>query len=162
MTGRSDPIRSALGGVIAGLVAGAAMNGFQALWTAAQSDDGGSDEESTTVKAADKAARAATGAPLPDQYRKAADPAVHYGLSAVLGAAYGVAADAAPVVTAGHGSGFGIATLLLIDEALVPALDLGPPPAETPLATHLYAACAHLVFGVTLEAARRAMGGRTA
>lgn len=162
MAARSDSLRAALGGVVAGVVAGAAMNGIQTLWNAARGDTGGSGEEPATVKAADKAARATTGAPIPGAYRKAADAAVHYGLSAVLGAAYAIAADAAPVVTAGHGGGFGVATWLLIDEALVPALDLGPPPAETPLATHLYAACAHLVFGMTLEAARRALGGRTA
>ena len=155
---RPDPLRAAVGGIAAGLIAGAAMNGFQALWTAASG--GRSDEEPATTKAADKAARALTGEPLAAPLRTLADPTVHYGLSAALGVAYGLAGEAAEWPRVGFGSGFGVATWGVLDEAAVPALGLAPPPTETPLATHAYALVSHLVFGVALEASRRAFGGR--
>lgn len=161
MSRHHDPLRAAVGGILAGLVAGAAMNGFQALWSAA-SGSGPSDEEPTTTKAADKAARELTGAPLPEPYRQAADPAVHYGLSALLGLGYGLMAESVPAVRAGFGTGFGFGTAALLDEAAVPAFGLAPPPTETPLSSHLYGLASHLVFGVALEAARRSLGGRTA
>lgn len=161
MTDRPDPLRATIGGIVAGLIAGAAMNGFQALVSAASGDDGG-DDEPATVKAADQAAEALTGEPVAEPYRKSADPVVHYGLSALLGLAYGLAAETGPAARAGFGSSFGLATAALLDEAAVPALGLAPPPAETPLSTHLYGLASHLVFGLGLEAARRALGGRTA
>ena len=158
MNARPDPIRAAVGGLAAGLIAGAVMNGFQALWSAASGSES-SDEEPTTTKFADKLARVTTGEPLAEPLRKVADPAVHYALSALLGAAYGLAAETSSLARAGFGTGFGVATLLVLDEATVPALGLSPPPTETPLPTHRYALASHLVFGVALEAARRALGG---
>ena len=158
---RPDYLRAAVGGTLAGLIGGAAMNGFQALWTTVQGDDGGGDDPAT-LKAADRLARAITGQPIPRAHRDAADPAVHYAMSAVLGLAYGIATEAVPRLAAGFGTGFGVATLLVIDEGAVPAAGLAPPPHETPLATHLYAAASHLVFGAALELARRAAGGRVA
>ena len=155
---RPDPVRAAVGGLAAGLVAGAVMNGFQALWTAA-SGSAGSDEDPTTTKFADKLAKAVTGEPVAEPLRQAADPAVHYTLAALLGAGYGLVAETSPFTRAGFGSGFGVATLLVLDEAAVPALGLSPPPTETPLPTHGYALASHLVFGLSLEAARRALGG---
>ena len=159
MSHAPDPLRAAAGGILAGLIAGAVMNAFQSAWSAA-SGSGGSDEEPTTTKAADKAARALTGEPLPEPLRKPADPIVHYGLSALLGLGYGLAAETLAPVRAGFGTGFGLGTALLLDEAAVPALGLSPPPDETPLSTHVYGLASHLVFGVALEAARRALGGR--
>ena len=158
MHDRPDPLRAAGGGLAAGLIAGAVMNGFQALWSAASGSES-SDEEPTTTKFADKLARAATGEPLAEPLRKPADPAVHYALSALLGAAYGLVAETSHFARAGFGTGFGAATLLALDEAAVPALGLSPPPTETPLPTHGYALAAHLVFGIALEASRRALGG---
>lgn len=159
MSRHHDPVRAAVGGILAGLIAGAAMNGFQALWSAA-SGSRPSGAEPTTTRAADKAAQELTGAPLPEPYREAADPAVHYGLSALLGLGYGLAAESLPAVRAGFGTGFGLATALLLDEAAVPAASLAPPPTETPLSSHLYGLASHLVFGLGLEAARRVLGGR--
>ena len=92
MHDRPDPLRAAVGGLAAGLIAAAVMNGFQALWSAASGSES-SDEEPTTTKFADKLAQAATGEPLAEPLRKPADPAVHYALSALLGAAYGLVAE---------------------------------------------------------------------
>ena len=49
----------------------------------------------------------------------------------------------------------GLATMLLLDDLLVPAAGWGPwPKAEVP--GNAYGLASHLVFGITLEGARRA------
>lgn len=156
---RPDFARAAVAGLLAGLAAGAVMNGFQAAWTAA-SGDGPSDEEPTTTKAADALSVAVTGTPLPDRFRAAADPAVHYATAAALGLAYALAAEAEWPVTAGFGAAYGLGTAAALDEGLVPALGLAPTPAETPPSVHAYSATSHLVFGLALEATRRTLRGR--
>jgi hypothetical protein len=71
-------MKGALAGAAAGLLASFVMNQFQAVWSKADEElSGGEDEgeggdEPSTVKAADKVARAATGDPLPE---KAKEPA---------------------------------------------------------------------------------------
>lgn len=154
---RPDLPRAAVAGILAGLVAGAVMNGFQAIWseTTGQKSEG----EPTTTKAADKLAVATTGKKVPEPLRNAADPAVHYATAAVLGLAYALAAEVWRPVTTGAGTMFGAATAAVLDEALVPALGLAPSPIATPPATHAYALASHLVFGIALEGVRRGLRG---
>lgn len=155
----ADPLRGALAGGLAGLVASLAMTGFQAgaakLFPGALSSDG----EPSTEKAADKLSRAATGEPVPEPAKAAAGEGVHYAFGAALGAGYGIAAEFGDTVTAGGGTLFGAATALLADDVAIPALGLAAPATETPLATHAYAIASHLVFGLVLEATRRAIRG---
>ena len=154
---RPDLARAAIGGILAGLAAGAVMNGFQAVWSEITGKK--SDGEPTTVKAADKLAEATTGDKVAETYRKAADPAVHYATAGALGLIYGLAAEADWPVTSGFGTLFGAATAAVLDEGLVPLLGLAPPPTETPLATHAYGVASHVVFGGALEAARGLLRG---
>ncbi|MBA3896376.1 MAG: DUF1440 domain-containing protein [Sphingomonadaceae bacterium] len=144
-----DPLRGLLAGIAAGLAAAFAMNRFQELWPT----DGEGDP--ATVKAAQRACRAATGRSLSDDLKEPAGNALHYGLGAALGALYGLAAEYAPRVTAGFGTAFGTATALILDEVAVPAAGLAGPPWKTPAAAHAYGIVSHLVFGATAEAARR-------
>lgn len=76
-------------GFVAGLVASLAMDRFQAL-TQPSSD---TDAEPATHKAADKIALVATGSPLSDENKPLGGQLVHYGLGAILGVSYGVAAS---------------------------------------------------------------------
>lgn len=152
-----DYARAAAAGMLAGLAAGAVMNGFQTMWSTAAGQD--SDAEPATTKAADRAARAVTGSPVPNRWRDAADPAVHYATAAALGLGYALAAEAGWAVTAGFGAPFGAAVALVLDEGLVPALGLASSPAEAPPAVHASALASHLVFGVALEASRRLIRG---
>ena len=112
-----------------------------------------------------KAAERIVGHGIADDEKARAGNAVHYGFGTALGLLYGVAAEAEPWVTAGFGlslravpSGcpFGGAVAAVADEALVPAAGLSGPPWESPPSTHAYSLASHLVFGVALEAARRA------
>lgn len=150
-------------GIVAGAVAGAAasfaMDRFQAAWTALQSSDPAADDsdasQPATVKAADALATAATGHAIPDADKPLAGQAVHYALGIGLGVAYAIAAEFRPAVTAGYGTGFGLGTATLLDDAAVPALGLGDAPWKSDVGTTLYGLASHLVFGAATEAVRR-------
>lgn len=153
------PLLGALAGIVAGLAASAAMEAFQnATRTAADQDL--SDEEPSTVKAADQAALAVTGERVPEPHRETAGRAVHYVTGALLGAIYGVVTEYKPAAASGFGGAYGFATSLVLDEGAVPAAGLAPPPTQTPLSSHGYGLASHLVYGIALEGARAILGGR--
>ena len=157
---KPDPVHGAIAGLAGGLAASLAMDLFQKAVGAFSSDDGAGGEPATE-QAADGVARAATGGELPDDVRPIAGQAVHYGFGALLGLAYGVAAEYWPRATIGGGTAFGVASALLFDEAAVPAAGLGSPPWEAPASSHAYSLGSHLVFGAAAEAIRRLVrGGR--
>jgi uncharacterized membrane protein YagU involved in acid resistance len=74
-----------------------------------------------------------------------------------VGAVYGLLAEIAPGPTFGLGAAYGAAVALGLDEALVPALGLAKSAKETPPSQHAYSLASHLVYGVTLEGARRVL-----
>lgn len=153
------PFLGLLAGVAAGLVASAAMAAFQSQAQKLLPEEG-SDDDPATVKAADKASEALTGDPVPEPYRQASGQLVHYVTGAVLGGIYGVITEYRAEASAGFGGAYGAVTSVLLDEALVPAADLGPAPQDTPLATHAYGAASHLVYGWVLEGVRALIAGR--
>jgi putative membrane protein len=153
------PFLGLMAGIAAGLVASAAMAAFQAQAQKLLPDQGG-DDDPATVKAADAVSEAVIDNPVPAPYREQAGQAVHYITGAVLGGIYGVLTEYRPEARSGFGSAYGIATAALLDEAAVPALDLGPTPDETPLAEHAYGAASHLVYGWVLEGVRALITGR--
>ena len=150
-------LRNGALGAAGGLAASLVMDGFQAGWSAVQTrlqpqannDDGSS--ESSTEKAADAVTTAATGKPVPDEERKLAGQAVHYGFGALLGALYGAASTAFPATRTGFGLPFGAAVWAVADELLVPAAGLSEPPTEVPASEQAYALASHLVFGAVLH-----------
>lgn len=147
-------------GVAAGLVASAAMAAFQAQAQKLLPDQGG-DADPATLKAADAASEIVTCDPVPEPYREQAGQAVHYLVGGVLGGIYGVLAEYKPEASAGFGTAYGIATSALLDEGVVPAAGLAPPPTETSLVTHMYGTASHLVFGWVLESVRTLIAGRS-
>ncbi|WP_404335055.1 DUF1440 domain-containing protein [Sphingomonas sp. MMS12-HWE2-04] len=153
------PFLGLAAGIVAGLVASAAMAAFQAQASKLLPDEGG-DEDPATVKAADVASEAVIGDPVPEPYRESAGQAVHYVVGGVLGGIYGVLAEYKPEASTGFGSAYGIATSALLDETAVPVAGLAPAPDETPAATHAYGAASHLVYGLVLEGIRRLLVGR--
>ena len=147
------PVRGLAAGIAAGLVASLAMNLFQKAWTKALPPPSSGDDPAT-VKAAQKASRAATGEYFRKTDKQAAGNAVHYLFGAVLGGAYGLLAEYRPEVTKGFGTLFG-ASSAVFDEVGVPAAGLSAPPTEFPPATHAYALASHIVFGGVAEGTRR-------
>ncbi len=147
------PFRGLAAGIAAGLVASFAMNLFQKAWASVLPPPSTGDDPAT-VKAAQKASRAATGEFFAREDKKAAGNAAHYLFGALLGGAYGLIVEYRPEVTKGYGTLFGAAATTL-DEVGVPAAGLSAPPSDFPAATHAYALASHVVFGGVTEATRR-------
>jgi putative membrane protein len=168
-------------GLTGGLVAGWAMTRAHTAWSkverrvlppprsemqtqegsprAEQADQGGGGsggEEAATIRMA----KLLLSEPIPAEHRAAAGTVVHYLTSCAFGATYGLAAGLVPQVTLGRGLGYGAAVWLMGDELVVPVLGLARGPRAYPLRTHLRALFAHLVYGATLDAARRLLGRR--
>lgn len=158
MTKQPSLVRTLVGGVVSGLVASAAMTAAQlVLAHAAKAAGGDTDREPTGQQLADAVSEAATGRPVPDAAKDAAGKLVHFATGAGLGALYTLAGRWLPDVRAGFGTAYGIAVSAVLDEGLMPALGLAPPPGDVPLADHAEGAAAHLIFGLALEAMTRVL-----
>lgn len=92
---------------------------------------------------------------LKEREKRIAGPAVHYAFGALAAAAYAVAAESKPAVSAGYGTAFGLGLWAAGDEIAVPALRLAPAPWKQPIVTHAAMFGAHVVYGLTVEAVRR-------
>jgi hypothetical protein len=145
-------------GAAAGLAASWIMSEFHGAWKSAAGEDQ-DEEEPNTVKAADVVAKTTLGEPVPDEYREPAGAAVHYGFGAFLGAIYGAAVELRPATSTGFGTAYGAAVSLVADEMAMPALGFSPPAPDVAASTHLRGFVSHLVFGASLEAARRLLAG---
>lgn len=147
-------LTTALIGVGAGLAASFVMDRFQDAAAPAFGMEGG-DDDPATVKAADTLSEAVEGRPVTQKHRALAGSAMHYALGAAIGGGYALAVRQWPRLAEGYGAPVGMATMLLLDDLLVPAAGWGPwPKAEA--GSNLYGLSSHLMFGVSLDAARRA------
>ncbi|WP_457349516.1 DUF1440 domain-containing protein [Sphingomonas sp. UYP23] len=126
--------RGLVAGVVAGAVASFAMDRFQAVTSPLLPANDG-DSEPATEKAADAIASRTGGSAVSDANKPLAGQAVHYAVGIALGAAYGVAAEFRPSITAGYGLAFGLGTATLLDEAAVPAVGLGSAPWNAGIAS---------------------------
>lgn len=181
--GSGDVLKGLAAGVVGGLVASAAMNGFQILLSrlfegeershGAQSLQQGSphkgvgrelqaegkDEatDDATERLANAISVSATERELTEREKNVAGTALHYAMGTTSGAVYGAVAELMPEVSAGAGLPYGVAVWLIADEVIVPAAGLSKEPAEYPLSIHVYSLSSHLVFGLTTELVRRAV-----
>jgi putative membrane protein len=157
-----------LAGMIAGLAASWAMNQFWAVQSKLQQQsqrrdkDGENQQEqhapeNPTVKVAQAITRPLLQRELTKDEKSKAGMVVHYAFGALMGGLYGLICEAKPAAHAGFGTVYAAALWLAGDEVAVPALKLSKPPSEYPLSQHLSGLGAHLVYGVTAEAARRSL-----
>jgi len=158
-TNTNDPrpnglMLGAASGLAAGLVGAVAMTAFQAVLARGRITSGVSGPPSTE-KAADALALATVGHGLPRSRRPAAGETVHNVVGALVGGAYGVAAEVDPRVTRGGGAAFGAVAATVVDETLVPAFRFGDPFWRAPVFSHPYSYLSHVVFGAVTEAARK-------
>ena len=158
--------RNVVAGLIGGLVASYAMTQFQQALSRISEDVGGASggggqqhrkpqSEPATYKAADAAARAVTGKPLPKEDKPLGGSLVHYAFGGAVGAMYGAAASQNREVTAWGGIPFGATVWLVADEIGVPLSGLSKRPTEYPLSTHVSAFATHLVYGAATEGVRK-------
>jgi putative membrane protein len=92
--------------------------------------------------------------------RLRAQQVIHYGTGAGLGVAYSAAARRWPAASRGRGALAGVAIYAGTHGSLLPALGIQRPPWRLSPAAVAWESTSHLVFGVALEAARSALGGR--
>jgi uncharacterized membrane protein YagU involved in acid resistance len=181
--GEPDALKGLVAGALGGLVASAAMNQFQGLWSklaereekshGAQSrqrglpkggisrelqargkDDPG---DTAPMRLANAVSVALSDRELTKSEKETSGTALHYAFGISTAAIYGITAEFAPVITAGMGVPYGVSVWLGADEGVVPALGLSKSPAEYPLSIHVYAIASHAVYGLTTEIVRRAI-----
>lgn len=146
--------RGVLAGLVAGVAASFVVDGFQA-GVNALAPSTKAEGEPATEQAADALGEAVVGREVATADKPLAGQAVHYAFGAVLGAAYGVAAEFRPTVTQGGGVPFGLVAATAFDESAVPALGLGEPPWRAGWVAAAYGYASHAVFGAVLELVRR-------
>jgi hypothetical protein len=177
--------RSAVNGALAGALAGAAgalaMNLFQRV--AARLGEGreadaatigwprsgrgpqpaqalGNASDDATAKVAN-AALSVVGYELSNpRAKQMAGEFVHLAFGAINGAAYGLAAELDPRVTAAAGAPFGVSVWAVADEGIVPALGLSRGPRQASAGLLAYGFLSHCVYGVTTELVRRSLRRR--
>ncbi len=158
---KSNVWKGIAAGMVGGLVASWTMNQFQALASKATEPGGqkprGDGGDNATVKAASAVSENVMHHHLTDDEKKTAGPAVHYAFGSVNGAIYGALTELKPGISLGGGSVFGGLLWVLADEIGVPAFGLSQPPTQTPVSSHAEALAAHLVYGLTTDAVKRAV-----
>ena len=156
-------------GAAGGLAAAWVMSQFQTGWSSAtkalerakkgqgrqEPNTEDSDAEDATMKTAGKIAEKVFHHPLSREQKKKLGPVVHYAFGASIGAVYGALAEVTPQATFGAGLPYGTAVFVGADEIAVPAFGLSKPPKEYPASAHIYSLASHLVYGLSLEMARR-------
>jgi putative membrane protein len=97
-------------------------------------------------------------ATVPQRLR--AQQVIHYGTGTILGVAYSEAASRWPAASRGRGALAGVAIYAGTHGSLLPALGIQRPPWRLSRAAVAWESTSHLVFGIALEVARSALGGR--
>jgi hypothetical protein len=163
-------LNSIIAGAIGGLTGTSAMNEAQRAWTnavdghAPESPAGRHDArdwqersegQNSNELAAQFLATRIAGRPLERGELAIAATLTHYAFGAAMGALYG--AYAGRRGRPASGIAFGLAVWLLADEIAMPLLGLSGSTLRRPLEKHLQSIAAHVVFGMTAEAARGAL-----
>ncbi len=161
---RENTAKGLAAGLIGGLFASWVMSRFQAGMSKLKEktqetppEPQGPEDEPATVKTATMVATKVFRTEIRPEQKTMASNAVHYGYGAFAGGVYGAAAEKLDLARAGLGSLFGAILWAISDEVMVPALGLSKGPTEYPLEVHASALASHLVYGVTVEAVRRAL-----
>lgn len=167
----SSLLKGFVAGTVGGLVATFGMDLFQKIaleGTRKAEDVAGSGHpltrqqeaqlgryEQAHIETADRLAGAIADGGLSTSQQKVAAPAMHYAFGALCGGVYGLLAEYWRPVTFGYGTAFGVSLFAGASEAVLPALNLLPTPAETPALLHGGGLAAHAVYGAGTEGMRR-------
>ena len=160
--------KGVVAGAAGGLVAAWVMNQFQTGWSKAteqlqhaKTPQGEQErltndaDEDATMKTAGKISQTVFHRSLSREQKKKLGPVVHYAFGASAGAVYGALAEMEPRATVGAGLPYGAAVFVGADEIAVPAFGLSKGPKEYSASAHIYGLASHLVYGLSLEMARR-------
>ncbi|MFL6300571.1 MAG: DUF1440 domain-containing protein [Terriglobales bacterium] len=160
--------KGVVAGAAGGLAAAWVMNQFQTGWGKAtevlqhsktpqgeQERLANDADEDATMKTAEAISETFFHHKLSREEKKKLGPVVHYAFGASVGAVYGALAEVDHRATVGAGLPYGAAVFVGADEVAVPAFGLSKPPKEYPASAHIYGLASHLVYGLSLEMARR-------
>jgi putative membrane protein len=160
--------KGVLTGAAGGLAAAWVMNQFQTGWGKAtkaleqsktpqgeQERQSNDDAEDATMITAGKISEKVFNHSLSREEKKKLGPVIHYAFGASVGAVYGALAEVDHRATVGAGLPYGAAVFVGADEIAVPAFGLSKSPKEYPASAHIYGLASHLVYGLSLEMARR-------
>jgi uncharacterized membrane protein YagU involved in acid resistance len=92
----------------------------------------------------------------PDK-RAVASGIIPFAFGTLVGGLYGALAEHFDVVAIGNGTAYGTAVWLGAEELALPGLKLAKPVTEKSWSSHVTGLVGHLIYGVTLDAARRAI-----
>ena len=179
---RANPVLGACAGAAAGLIASWAMVRFNHLIGPAdgRSDkpddrhaerrldarpndtDGTLPDEPGSMQASSALARPVLGRELTQREKLIGGPILHYLFGATAGALYGAAAEVDDSATRGAGLPYGVTVWLIADEIGMHAAGFATKPTDDPLSRHASTLATHMVFGLTVEAVRRALRGHPA
>lgn len=95
------------------------------------------------------------GHSLPDDRKRAAVQAMHWGFGAAAGAVYGAMVEAEPSLGAWKGAAFGLTLNKLTHETLLPRMGLSVPKDEQPAQERISEWITHAVYGIFTDAVRR-------
>ncbi|HLH06957.1 MAG TPA: DUF1440 domain-containing protein [Terriglobales bacterium] len=116
-----------------------------------------SEDEDATMKMAQFLAEKVLNRQLSHAQKKKAGPIIHYAYGTLAGGAYGAAAEFMPEIRKAVGMAYGTALFVGGDEVGVPMMHLSESPTSYPLSVHVNALASHLVYGFSVELARRAV-----
>ena len=170
---RTRPIAGLVAGVIGGVVATWVLDNYQRGAAAAtregekaagldpvlsqQQEEQQKGQERAHGEVAERVTKAISGTGLTSRQRRQAAPLVHYAVGAVAGGIYGFSVEIVPMVRRGYGTGYASLLFLGGSQLLVPWLNLGPAPQQTPPAVQAGGLSAHMVYGAALETVRRVL-----
>jgi putative membrane protein len=103
----------------------------------------------------DRAEKALTGRPASSEEKKALTPVLHYAMGTALGVGYALATRRTDRAAVGFGTAAGAVAFLATHATTLPAAGVQTPPQRLPAAWWVWEGGSHLLFGATLEAARR-------
>jgi hypothetical protein len=152
--------KGALAGFVGGLAASWAMGEVhkQVLKLLGGENSQNQSEDPTvedpTVKVARSVARPILHRELNASEKKIAGPIVHFAFGSSVAAAYGVAAEFTPAITAGKGMAFGSAVWLGAHVTALPALGLAQPITQSKPSSEVAEFVAHLLYGGLTELIR--------
>jgi hypothetical protein len=111
----------------------------------------------TAYEAVAEKAAGLLGKQLEEGDRRRLGKAVHWTLGIAAGASYAVLRHRLPALQRAGGAKFGTAFWAAVDEALVSALGLTPPPTSFPFQTHARGLVGHLTFGIVADRTLRVL-----
>ena len=171
-----NPFLGAIAGAAGGLAGSWTMVRFNHLLGGSE-EDGGSHphrrdeaspndtdsslpDEPASSQVASIALEPVVGRPLTEREKELTGPIFHYAFGAAVGAIYGATAEMQPQAAKAAGLPFGAAVWIVADEIGMPASGLARRPDTYPPSRHVSSFASHLVFGLTVEAIRRAFRGK--